>query len=405
MTVTVRPFTPRGTVTAPPSKSAAHRLLVCAGLAAGESVIENVPAAEDAAATLRCLTALGAAVTRDGATVRVRGTDPASARAAVLDCGESGSTLRFLTPLCLVGENEQTLTGSRKLLSRPLAVYETLCREKGLAFRLTDGALSVKGPLSSGAFTVPGNVSSQFVSGLLFALPLLAGDSTLTVTDPIESRPYIDMTLAALRQFGVTVRETAPNAWLIPGGQRYRPQTATVEGDCSGAAFFEALNFLGGDVTVAGLAPDTLQGDRVFSSLAKRIVCERAPVDLADCPDLAPVLFAVAAATGGGTFTGTRRLADKESDRARVMQAELAKFGAAVTVEENRVRVTGGTLHAPTEPLCGHNDHRVVMALAVLACKTGGTIVGAEAVAKSFPNFFELYSSLGTEVLSYGMDQ
>ena len=405
MTVTVRPFTPRGTVAAPPSKSAAHRLLVCAGLTAGESVITNVPAADDAEATLRCLTALGADIARDGATVKMRGVDPATAGAAVLDCGESGSTLRFLVPLCLLGASEHTLTGSPKLLSRPLTVYETLCREKGLLFRLADGALRVKGPLTAGAFTVPGNVSSQFVSGLLFALPLLAGDSTLTVTDPVESRPYIDMTLAALRQFGITVREIAPNAWAIPGGQQYTAQHAAVEGDCSGAAFFEALNILGGDVTVTGLAPDTLQGDRVFAAYARRVVCDRAPVDLADCPDLAPVLFAVAAANGGGEFTGTRRLADKESDRARVMQTELAKFGAAVTVEENRVRVTCDALHAPTEPLNGHNDHRVVMALAVLAAKTGGTIVGAEAVAKSFPNFFDLYSSLGTEVLSYGMDQ
>jgi 3-phosphoshikimate 1-carboxyvinyltransferase len=222
------------------------------------------------------------------------------------------------------------------------------------------------------------------VSGLLFALPTLEGDSVIRLRPPVESRSYIDMTMAALRAFGVETSWLDRVTIAVPGRQVYAWRSAvTVEGDWSNAAFFLALGL---DVT--GLDPESLQGDRVCTEYFAALRRGPAELDIADCPDLGPVLMAYAAAHRGGVFTGTRRLRMKESDRGWAMAEELAKFGIRVDVEENRIAVSGG-LHAPTETLDGHNDHRIVMSLAVLCTRTGGTIAGAEAVKKSFPDFFE----------------
>ena len=394
------PSHPIGTVTAPPSKSMAHRMLICAGLAKGESRIANVTPSEDILATLDCLNALGAVCKVNGNHVTVCGTDVFSVpNGAVLLCRECGSTLRFLIPLCLLGGQAVTLRGSETLLRRPLSVYETLCTEQGLLFSRSSDALRLRGPLQSGSYAIDGGVSSQFVSGLLFALPLLPRDSTLRLLPPVESRPYIDMTLSAMRRFGVTATWRDEQTLYIPGGQRYHPQNATVEGDWSNAAFFLAMG-----IPVEGLDPDSLQGDRRCVSLMERLQKECSEVDLSDCPDLGPVLFAFAAAHYGGRFTGTRRLRDKESDRIAAMAAELNKFGIALSAEENTVTVGAG-LRRPAETLDGHGDHRIVMALATLCVRTGGTIRGAEAVKKSFPDFFDRLRALQIEVDVYGMDQ
>ena len=394
------PSHPIGTVTAPPSKSMAHRMLICAGLAKGESRIANVTPSEDILATLDCLNALGAVCKVNGNHVTVCGTDVFSVpNGAVLLCRECGSTLRFLIPLCLLGGQAVTLRGSETLLRRPLSVYETLCTEQGLLFSRSSDALRLRGPLQSGSYAIDGGVSSQFVSGLLFALPLLPRDSTLRLLPPVESRPYIDMTLSAMRRFGVTATWRDEQTLFIPGGQRYHPQNVTAEGDWSNAAFFLAMG-----IPVEGLDPDSLQGDRRCVSLMERLQKECSEVDLSDCPDLGPVLFAFAAAHHGGRFTGTRRLRDKESDRIAAMAAELNKFGIALSAEENTVTVGAG-LRRPAETLDGHGDHRIVMALATLCVRTGGTIRGAEAVKKSFPDFFDRLRALQIEVDVYGMDQ
>ena len=237
---------------------------------------------------------------------------------------------------------------------------------------------------------------------LLFALPLLDGDSEIKILPPVESKPYIDMTVAALREFGIMI-ENNDNVYKIKGGQRYAPTDVTVEGDCSNAAFFEALNYTGSNVTVEGLREDSLQGDSIYKILFKKIKNGDSPIDIADCPDLGPILFAVAAVCGGARFIGTRRLKIKESDRAVAMKQELSKLGISIDVGENEVTVHGGRLHAPTEPLGGHGDHRIVMALSVLLTVTGGVISGAQAVNKSFPDFFDRLTDLGVE-LHYGMD-
>ena len=398
MIARILPGTARGTVAAPPSKSMAHRLLICAGLAEGNSVVRGVDPSQDILATSDCLAALGASLSVKGNTVAVRGCDPRKAAPAVLRCRESGSTLRFMIPLCLLSGSRMRLEGSEMLLSRPLSVYEEICRVRGLVLRREDGGLAAEGILTSGEYTVPGNISSQFVSGLLFALPLLNGDSVIRLLPPVESRSYLDLTVRALRDAGIPVRWLDDVTLLVPGKSVYRARETEVEGDWSNAAFFAALNCIGGDVSVTGLRENSLQGDRVCRELFTRLAAGPSELDLTDCPDLAPVLFAVAALCRGGVFTGTRRLRFKESDRGAVMAEEMAKFGVILALEENRITVPAVPLHAPREFLSSHNDHRIAMALSLLCTRSGGIIHGAEAVRKSFPDYWDRLASLGIPV-------
>lgn len=405
MRVRIEPSRAFGTVMAPPSKSMAHRLLICAGLSDGESVVRRLSLSRDITATIGCLRALGAKITLTGDTAVVRGTDVLHRQEnAVLRCDECGSTLRFFIPLCMLSQGRATLTGTPYLMSRPLSVYEEIARARSLYYDKGADAVTVGGALAAGVYRIPANISSQFVSGLLFALPMLPDDSEIVLIPPVESRPYIDMTVSSLNAFGVAVSSDG-DTYRIAGGQRYAACSVTVEGDCSNAAFFEALNAAGGAVEVAGLSPDTLQGDRVYKRLFERIRTSHEVIDISDCPDLGPVLFAVAALQGGGMFSGTARLRFKESDRAAAMRAELNKFGADTQVGENTVTVRAGDLHAPNELLDGHGDHRIVMALSVLAARFGGVIDGAEQVEKSFPDFFDRLRELHVEVSEDGMDQ
>ena len=399
MIVNIEKGRAKGSVQAPPSKSMAHRFLICAALADGESVIHGMSDCEDVRATLDCLSALGVPFEQNGDTVKVKGTDAREMSAnAPLACRESGSTLRFFVPLCMISGNNTMLTGAPQLLKRPMNVYEALAKEKGLTFSQDDKSVMVKGPLKSGEYKVAGNVSSQFISGLLFALPLVKGDSTINIIPPVESRSYIELTLFALREFGVEVTWKDDYTLFIKGGQTYKARETTVEGDYSGAAFFEAMNVLGSDISVEGLREDSLQGDKVYSRYFE-MLCKGTPtIHIGNCPDLGPVLFAVAAAKNGGVFTGTARLKIKESDRAAAMAQELKKFGVSVTIHDDAVVVYPLEFHKPTEDLFGHGDHRIVMSLAVLLTLTGGNIEGAEAVSKSFPSFFEDIKSLGIEV-------
>ena len=402
----IRPSRLSGCVKAPPSKSMAHRLLICAGLSDGESVVRNLAFSDDVKATISCLRALGAEIRLDGDTAYINGTDVGKAlgRTAELDCNECGSTLRFFTPLCMLCGEERILKGSEYLMTRPMNVYEDIAREQDIRFEKAKDSLTVRGRLKSGIYNVRGDISSQFISGLLFALPMLPGDSKINIIPPVESRPYIGMTVSAMRQFGVNVVESG-NRYCISGSQSYRATDVTVEGDHSNAAFFDALNCLGSNVEVAGLKPDSLQGDRIYKELFERIKSQKGAIDISDCPDLGPILFAVAAANGGASFTGTRRLKIKESDRADAMRQELAKLGISVEVGENEAIVHGGGLKKPSEPLSGHGDHRIVMSLAILATLTGAVIDGAQAVNKSFPDFFEKLTALGAEVYINGMDK
>ena len=395
MRALIQPGTARGTVAAPPSKSMAHRLLICAALAEGESTVRGVDPSQDILATADCLTALGASLTWEGDTVRVRGCDPRKAAPATLYCRESGSTLRFMIPLCLLSGQPMRLEGSETLLSRPLSVYEDLCREQGLRLERSNGGLLVEGRLTAGEYTVSGSISSQFISGLLFALPLLPGRSRIRLLPPVESRSYLSLTLQALQDAGVRISWADDYTLDIPGGAAFCARDTEVEGDYSNAAFFEAFNCAGGEIKVTGLRADSLQGDRVYQDYFNSLSKGPAELDLTDCPDLAPVLFVTAALCHGAVFTGTRRLRFKESDRGAVMAQEMAKFGIILATEENRITVPAGVLHAPSEPLDSHNDHRIAMALSLLCSRTGGEIRCAEAVRKSFPDYWDRLRSLG----------
>ncbi len=392
MRAEIYPSLPGGCVEAPPSKSMAQRMIICAGLSRGEGSVERVDASEDVAAALECVRALGAEVRLEGGRALIRGADPVRAESAVLRCGNSAAVLRFFIPLCLLSGNEMRLEGGAALMRRPLTVYEEMCRERGLTLEKYDGGVRVKGRLAGGEYGLDGAVSSQFVSGLLFALPLTREKSIIKLRPPVESRAYIDMTLSALRESGIKARWVSETELETEGGQSYIPGERTVEGDWSNAAFFLALG-----ARVTGLDENSLQGDRICAEYFRALDEGRPELNLSDCPDLGPVMFAYAAMRNGGVFTGTRRLRIKESDRGAAMAEELRKFGAEMRVDENRISVGCG-ISRPAQTLCGHGDHRVVMALSVLCASVGGVIDGAEAVGKSFPDFFRRLEEIGVRL-------
>lgn len=396
MIVRFSPSFARGQVSAPPSKSMAHRGLIAAAFAEGESFLSPIAPSQDMLATMDALGALGVSFVREGDGIRVKGVCLPKNMGKALCCRESGSTLRFLLPLCLLTGERMTLKGAPRLMERPLAVYENLCRERGFLYEKGDESLSVQGKLVPGRYRVPGDISSQFITGLLFALSLLPQDSVLTVTGKMESESYVDMTLLAMEDFGVNVHRRGQD-FFIPGGQRYAPRQWSVEGDFSNAAFLEGFNLLGGEVKVLGLRDNSLQGDRVYREHFEAIRSGCPTIDLRDCPDLAPVLFALAAFFHGARFVGTSRLRLKESDRGMAMKEELAKCAVQLTVTENEILVPGGKLQAPTEPIFSHNDHRIVMAMSLILSRLGGEIHGAGAVNKSYPEFFKTIWKLGIE--------
>ena len=382
-----------GTVAAPPSKSDVHRLLIAAALCAGEqTVIHGFYPSRDIEATVACLCAMGAEISVCGQDCTVRGMPREKKGGEIcLPCGESGSTLRFLLPLCMREESTALLCGSKTLLSRPLTVYESIAQKQGLRFeRVGDTALRVGGALCVNGCAADGGISSQFFSGLCFRAAADGRKSEIYFTRPLQSAAYLQMTAQVLARFGVQVKIDAKK--ITVQGTLCSPGECTAQGDWSGAAFFKVLNAFGGDVKVTGLAPDSLQPDRAIQALWNRVPLR---ADLSGCPDLGPVLFALAAYRGYGEFTGTRRLRYKESDRIETMRGELAAFGAEFDVEEDHVTIRCAQFHAPCRALSGHNDHRIVMALSVLCTVCGGEIEGAEAVAKSMPDFFEKLRALG----------
>lgn len=397
-----------GSIQAPPSKSFSHRALIAAGLGDGECILEGVLESEDIYATLEGLTALGAVYSYEGTTIRIKGAGRALrtldkvTEGKVVNCRESGSTLRFLLPLFLLGEKEVKLEGYGRLFQRPMKIYEDICKEQGLKFEPYENGVTVKGTLKAGKYVVPGNISSQFITGLLYALSLLEEDSILEVTEPVESYSYILMTLDVLKDFGVNIRQES-NVFYIKGNAEYRRDFYVVEGDYSNAAFLDGLQVIGGQVNVEGLKKNSLQGDRIYNEYYVNLNGEipfedRQVMDLQDCPDLGPVLMALAACTGGAKFTGTKRLKIKESDRGQAMATELKKFGIEVECQENDIIVYPGVIKKPTEELDSHNDHRIAMALALVATLVGGIIADAECVSKSYPGFWKDIKGLGIGV-------
>ncbi len=405
MDVQIEPGRLSGSVTPPPSKSMAHRLLIAAVLAEGRSVIRNVALSQDMEATLRCLSALGGEwewLEKDVLQVTGTGGRPACGALPRFDCGESGSTLRFFLPIALAAAGGGVFTGRGRLMERPQRPYFDLFDEKGVFYEQSGGALTVRGTLTPGEYRLPGDVSSQFFSGLLFALPLLNASSRILPTTAVESRDYILMTMDALMGAGVVVTEPHGDAAAFQVSPfPYRPFERTVEPDWSQAAFWYAAAFLDNPVTPTGLNPSSVQGDKAVSGLYWTLARPGdAEIDMSGCPDLLPPLAVMAAARRGTThFTGAARLRLKESDRLSTVRRMLVSLGGGAEEGPDSLTVHGGGPLAGGT-VDGSNDHRIVMAAAVAATACAGpvTILGAEAVNKSYPGFFDDFKSLGGAV-------
>lgn len=388
MNVTILPGTLKGAVTPPSSKSQTHRAVLALMLAQGEGKLSNLAVSEDIQATQDCVAAL-----KSGQPAQADGLP-------LLDCGESGSTLRFLIPVALAVRGGGHFTGRGRLMERPQGPYIRLFEEKGILWKQEGAYLTVAGQLEPGVYALPGNVSSQFITGLLYALPLLPGDSRVVLTTPLESRGYVDMTLDMLRRFDIKVEEQE-GGFLVPGNQTYQARDLTLEADWSGAAFWYAANFLGAQVDIQGLNPDSVQGDRQIGTLYWKLARPGdVDIDLSQCPDLAPPLAVMAAVRKGTTrFVNAGRLRMKESDRLETIARTLNALGAKAQVGEDTLTLEGVD-HLVGGTVDGCNDHRIAMmaAVAAIACKQPVTILGAECVKKSYPRFWEDYTALGGEV-------
>ena len=404
MDIRITPGPLEGTITPPPSKSIAHRAILAAALTNGTSTIQNVALSQDIEATLRCITALGGAWEREGDSLRVSGVwhrEWDTAALPHLDCGESGSTLRFLIPLALTLNNGGVFTGRGRLMERPQQPYFDIFDEKGISYEQKDGVLTIRGEWNAGEYRLPGNVSSQFVTGLLYALPLMEWESRIVLTSPLESKGYVDMTLDVLDRFGVRV-EVLEDGFLVPGDQVFQARDFTIEADWSQAAFWLAAGLLGNPVLTVGLSDQSTQGDRVidehFASFAWG-TWRTVEIDVSDCPDLLPPLAVMAAFHDGATrLINAARLRLKESDRLATVTKMLTALGGQVEEGPDWLAIPG-TRFLKGGTVDGANDHRIVMAAAIAATRCTGpvTILGAEAVNKSYPRFWEEYKRLGGE--------
>lgn len=404
MDLTIFPTRLHGSITPPPSKSQAHRLIILAALADGESTIDNFAPGEDLLATINAVRALGAAVEHIGSTLRIRGIDPHAARTSDLphiDCGESGSTLRFMIPVALAVAGGGIFTGSDRLMQRPLEPYFAIFREQGIRYSLENNTLTVQGQLQPGQYRLPGNVSSQFFSGLLLALPLLGEPSVLIPEGRLESSSYIAMTLHALSLFGVYIPATMsiPPQYHIPGGTVYPPQALTVEADWSQAAFWYAAAGIGNEITITGMNNESFQGDRAILEYGAMLADDGdVSIDISDCPDLAPPLAVWGALRVGQLrLTNAARLRLKESDRLAAITQTLTALGADIREETDALTIYGKSSLTGGVTVDCHNDHRIAMMLAVAAtrCAQPITLLGAQCVGKSYPTFWRDYAALG----------
>lgn len=403
-----------GNITIPPSKSLAHRAIICACLAPGRSVISNIDYSVDIRATIEGMRHLGASIKEDKDTLFIDGIETFQYDGDVVNCHESGSTLRFFLPLFSLTGKRATFSGSKRLIERPQNVYEMLFQEQGIDFVRTYPNIIIDGRLKPGELTLKGNVSSQFITGLLFALPLLEADSKIHIEPPFESRSYVDLTIQMLKRFQIIVEYEDAYTLAIKGNQQYQPTDVLVEGDYSQLVFWASLGVLNHSVETHGLDLHSLQGDKktidIFQSMNAGIkvlddgyqfcpgTLNGTVIDLNDCPDLGPMLFALATqANGKTTFQNAGRLRIKESDRIEAMETELKKLGCSISSTFDTVTITGPVKLQGNVTLHGHNDHRIVMALSILATIADEpiTIDDAQAISKSYPGFFKDLASCG----------
>lgn len=407
------PFVPNGTVNVPPSKSDVHRAIICAAMANGVSRISPVALSNDIKATIGCIKALGADAVLENNVLTVDGTNMYKNKTALLDCGESGSTLRFFIPIAAVGNINATFVGKGKLPQRPIGIFTEALPKAGTVCKTEGGLpLEIKGQLKSGIFEIPGNVSSQFITGLLLALPILESDSEIVLTSPLESVGYIAMTIRTMKQFGVNIQATE-KGWHIKGGQSYKTCDYTTDGDWSQAAFFMVLGAVSGKVTVKGVAKDSTQGDKKCTEILARfgakvtqldneVTVEKGKlkaitIDASQIPDLVPVLSVCAAFADGTTkIINAERLRIKECDRLKATAELLNNLGGKVKELSDGLEITGvSSLKGGN--VNGYNDHRIVMSAAVCAARSDEDITAtfAMSINKSYPDFYIDYNSIG----------
>lgn len=418
MEITIEPSLLEGTLRVPSSKSMTHREIIAAALAEGKTEVTGVTWSEDIEATVRILSLLGASIEKkkdkEGLTLSIKGGLTKQEGILNADAGESGSTLRFLIPLGLVSGNHVVYKGHGRLSERPLTPYYRMFEQKSIAYKTEGGLpLDVEGTLSGGLYELPGNVSSQFFTGLLFALPLAEKDSILKSTTPLESKSYVDMTLDTLVRHGIRISEKEEGIYEIPGGQHYQNGSFAVEGDYSQAAFWLTAALSGGHITLTGLSEGSLQGDKAILSIlkdmggvirktekgieAKTGTLHGTVVDAENVPDLVPALAALASVSEGRTeiiHAGRVRL--KECDRLHAMAEELSKLGAEVEEKPDGLVIIGKPFLLGGR-VSSWDDHRIAMALASITPRLTGplTIEGAESVKKSYPRFWEDFKKLG----------
>lgn len=416
MKVTIQPSISHGSVKIPPSKSMAHRAIICAALANGKSTISNIDYSVDIQTTIDCMRKLGANIICHEDSVEIQGIQDFNHLIDNhIECNESGSTLRFLIPIFSLTNQKVIFTGKNRLLKRPQKVYEDLFKENNLYFNQTEEYIEIHGKLCAKEYTLKGNVSSQFISGLLFTLPLLEKDSKIHILPPFESKSYIDLTIQMLEKFNVHIEWLDEYTLFIKGNQKYVAHDEIVEGDFSQFAFFAVLGAINHDLEIKGMDPNSLQGDKqildILSDFGCEIIHEHSvykikqtnlkahPIDLKNCPDLGPILCTLAMFADGIThITNASRLRLKESDRIEAMVSECKKMGCEIEVINDELIIHGGYIK-PNIELDGWRDHRIVMACAIALTKLGGTIHGCEAITKSYPSFFEDLKSVGIEVV------
>ena len=401
MIVKINKSVANGILKAPPSKSYAHRLLISSSLSKENSTISNVELSNDIIATINCLKALGKKIeyNKDNKTVYISHEYNFNELndEIILDAYESGSTYRFLIPISLLSGKKVIFKGTERLIQRGIGEYENIFKTQNIEIEKYSNYIILKGTLKPGVFELKGNISSQFITGLLFTLPLLNGDSKIILTTNLESKNYVDITIDVLKKSGIFITEIE-NGYEIKGNQIYKPLNMSVEGDHSNAAFLDAFNYIGGKLELSGLNENSYQGDKVYKEFFEKLSKSYETIDISNCIDLGPILFCFASLMHGGHFVKTSRLKIKESNRIEAVKVELEKFGIEVIELEDEVFINNKNLHAPNDILYGQNDHRVVMSMSVMASYFGGTIIGCEAVRKSYPNFFEDLKKVGIEV-------
>lgn len=406
----------KGEIIMPPSKSVAHRAIICASLSNGISKISPIELSNDILATINCVKKLGAELTLDGNILTVDGTNMFSNKTALLNCNESGSTLRFLIPISAVGGVNAVFVGSGMLPQRPIGIYLDCLPKFGVEC-ITNGGLplEIKGTLKNGTYNIPGNISSQFITGLLLALPLLENDSQIIIEGKTESVGYIDMTVDVMDTFGVKIDKTE-NGYFIKGGQSYKNQDFTVEGDWSQAGFFLAGGAIGDKIIIKGLKINTTQGDKegleIFKKFGANIEIinndiivskgslKAVDIDAAQIPDLVPILAVTASLCEGITkIYGAERLRIKECDRLSAITNNLNAIGAKITELSDGLIIEGvkNFKGGFTE---GYNDHRIVMSMAVasICSESYITVTDAQSINKSYPTFFEEFNRMGGDI-------